>query len=237
MSEPPTEKTPLVLPPAIAEDFAKWQAKKAAVDAEVAPKDFGSLKEEFLAVMANLPETVEIPYHLTPEGERKAKFDQSCPPEFNHRIDRARLTNPVAFDAVAQWDGEYPGVCATGKSGAGKSRAAWSALGRLWVREGVGFSWWPMRRLIKAIDEADGGLDGLMWRHQASRVFFLDDADKANWQFETTSESLFAFFDHIYRKNLPLIVTTNNGRKWWTDKMGEAFVRRMFDEACREVRF
>ncbi len=225
------------LPPALAADYERWKARKHSADGKAAPTTFADVKGEFIAALRNLPETVEIPYAYTEEGQRKAKFDDVCPREFNHKINRSLLPNAAAFDRVAQWDGHFPGPCASGSTDTAKSRAAWSALGRLWVKGGVGFSWWPVRKLIKDIEETNGGLEGLMYRHVASRVFFVDDADKINWQFESHAESLFAFYDLVYRKNLPCITTTNKDRKWWTNKMGEAFTRRLFDDACREVRF
>lgn len=192
-----------------------------------------ALKDAFAA----LPKNPVIPYAMTEEGERLEKFKKACPEEFFRKIDRTLLKNLTAFDAVAQWSGAFPGPCATGPTSCGKTRAAWSALGRLWVKESRGFSWWPVRKLISAIEEENGSLDGLMWRHSASRMFFVDDVDKFNLQFESHAEALFAFYDHIYRKNIPCITTTNKDRKWWTGKMGEAFTRRLFDDACREVKF
>jgi hypothetical protein len=225
------------MPPALAADYERWKARQNSADATKPPATFTDVKAEFIAAFESLPDTVEIPYAYTPEGIRKTKFDGVCPPEFNHKIDRALLPNPAAFDRVAQWDGHFRGPCAVGKTATCKSRAAWSALGRLWVKQNVGFSWWPVRKLIKDIEDSNGALEGLMYRHAGSRVFFIDDADKINWQFESHGESLFAFYDMIYRKNIPCITTTNKDRAWWAKKMGEAFARRLFDDACTEVNF
>ena len=192
---------------------------------------------ELKAAFATLPENPVIPYELTPEGARLAKFKNACPEAFYHAIDRSKLKNAAAFDRVALWDGSFPGPCATGPTSCAKTRAAWSALGRLWVKENLGFSWWPVRKLLTAIEEANGSLDGLMWKHSASRIFFVDDADKVNWQFESNTEVLFSFYDYIYRKNIPCITTTNKDRAWWADKMGDAFARRMFEDACFTVKF
>lgn len=189
------------------------------------------------AAFATLPETPVIPYALTPEGERLAKFKNACPEEFFRKIDRTLLKNLPAFDAVASWDGSFPGPCAVGPTSCGKTRAAWSALGRLWVKNSLGFSWWPVRKLLSAIEEDNGSLDGLLWKHSASKILFIDDADKTNWQFESKTEALFAFYDYVYRKNMPCITTTNKDRKWWSNKMGDAFTRRLFEDACREVKF
>jgi hypothetical protein len=201
------------------------------------PQPMSEFAVELKALLAKLPENPQIPYRLTPEGERLAKFKHACPEEFFRGIDRTQLKNPVSFDLVAKWDGSFPGPCATGPTCFSKTRAAWSALGRLWVKQSVGFSWWPVRKLITAIGDENGSLDGLLWKHSASKILFVDDVDKTNWQFESNAEALFAFYDHVYRKNIPCISTTNKDRKWWSNKMGDAFARRLFEDACREVKF
>jgi len=68
---------------------------------------------ELKAALATLPENPVVPYELTPEGERMAKFKNACPEEFLQRINRTLLKNPAAFDRVALWDGKFPGPCAT----------------------------------------------------------------------------------------------------------------------------
>lgn len=229
---------PKPLPPHIADDYARWQAKRASQpDGDTAPADFDAVKRQLLELFDKAPERVEIPYHLTPEGERWAKFKAACDPEFHPKIDYARVKNRHAFDLVANWSGKFPGPCATGPSGTGKTRAAWWALRQLWVKQGIGFSWWPVRKLIQNIEDCGGSLEGLMYRHQASRIFFVDDADKLNWQYESHAEALFAFYDFVYRQNFPCITTTNKDRQWWVTKMGEAFTRRLMDGACFEVSF
>jgi hypothetical protein len=34
-----------------------------------------------------------------------------------------------------------------------------------------------------------------------------------------------------------VITTTNKDRQWWADKMGDAFARRLFDDAHFAVQF
>ena len=68
-------------------------------------------------------------------------------------------------------------------------------------------------------------------------MLFVDDIDKINWQFESQVALLWSFYDWIYRTKKPCITTTNQSREWWTEKMGAAFARRLFDDAQRPVRF
>lgn len=86
-------------------------------DAEVnaTTKDVADIdwKEAVQSACANLPEHVERPYALIPEGERFAAFKRICPPEFMHRIDRTLLPNPEAFDAIASWSGACLGLSAS----------------------------------------------------------------------------------------------------------------------------
>jgi len=193
----------------------------------------------FEAAIAHLPESVTIPYELTDEGQRLAKFKRVCPPEFCVKIDRAKLNHAAPFDNVAQWDGRFKGPCAVGGTGSGKTRAAWSALGRLYVRENKPFAWFPVKRLMSEIAwyVEHGQTDAFFRGYDMFSVLMVDDVDKINWQFESNQEALFAFYDWIYRSNKPCITTTNQTAKWWANKMGDAFTRRLFDDAHFAVKF
>ena len=68
-------------------------------------------------------------------------------------------------------------------------------------------------------------------------VLFVDDADKFNTQFDSEGAAIFAFYDWIYREHRPCITTTNKDREWWSNLIGEAHTRRLFDDAHFEVRF
>lgn len=196
-------------------------------------------KSEFLAICAQLPEKVELPYHLTPEGERLAKFKRTCPDEFRVRIEHHRLKNPTGFKQAAEWNGQFPGPCCVGVTGGGKTRAAWSALGRLYVKENKSFAWFPVKRLVTEFEryESYNAADEFFRTYDFFGVLMVDDLDKINWQFESQGQALFAFYDWVYRTKKPCITTTNKGRDWWLRKMGDAFVRRLFDEAHFTVTF
>lgn len=198
-------------------------------------------RQTFRTAVAGLPDEVTVPYERTPEGERLARFRRVCDEEFMQRIDRAQLSDPAAFDAVAGWDGTFPGPLAVGGTGAAKTRAAWSALGRLMVKEGRGFAWFPAKRLIAELARYEkANIADEFWRYYGAHNFpilFVDDVDKINWQFESEAAALFQFYDWIYRKKRACITTTNRDEAWWTKGMGEAFVRRMFRDAHRPVRF
>lgn len=187
-----------------------------------------------------LPETAPpLPYEMTSEGIRMDAFRELCPEEFCQKPDRARLPDATAFDQVAQWNGGFPGPLATGATERAKTRAAWSALGRLHVKEGKSFAWFPVKRLIteflryESKDAADQ-----FWRYYGNYdLLFVDDVDKINWSFDSESAALFQFYDWVYRERRPCITTTNRGQQWWTEKMTEAFARRLFKDAHYPVVF
>lgn len=217
----------------------RWAPKKRAIPEAEAISQFAAARAALLSSLALLPETVTLPYHLTPEGERWAKFKRVCDEMFLGKLDLAKVLNRAAFDRIAAWDGSFPGPCATGPTGLGKSWAAWYALRQLYVTNGRTFAWFPVRRLVTELaryEKADCS-DEFFRTYNFHRVLFVDDIDKINWDFESHGQMLFAFFDWIYRTKKPCIITTNRDRKWWAAKMGDAFVRRIFDDAHFEVKF
>ena len=206
----------------------------------LASNPFDVCRAQFMAACAALPDTPTPPSAVQlAEVKRLAVFRSVCDAEFLKRIHRAELPDTVAFDRVAQWPGPYPGRLATGATGAAKTRAAWSALGRLYVRENRPFKWYPVRALVKALDdEENAGFGADFFRHLGHYpILFIDDIDKINWQFDSTKQQLFAFYDWIYRTRKPCLTTTNKDRAWWANMMGEAFARRLFAEAHETVEF
>ena len=171
--------------------------------------------------------------------ERLAKFRNICPPEFGQKINRSLLKNAAAFDQMTAWDGKFPGPIATGGTGGSKSRAAWSILGRLHVTEQRSFAWFPVKRLVAELNRYESkNLADEFWRMNKNfNVLFVDDLDKFNAQFESEGAALFQFYDWIYREHIPCITTTNKSRVWWTKLMGDAFARRLFEDAHFEVKF
>jgi len=227
--------------PEMQADYAKWCARKSERDAKDPDKLFAETISSLKATFSQLPETVTIPYELTPEGERLRRFKEYCEPEFLHKIDRNQLANHTAFDRVASWDGSFPGPLAFGPTGTAKTRAAWSAMGRLFVKEGKNYAWFPVKRLLTEFARYEAkDLADEFWRQYSPgffRVLMVDDADKINWQFESEMSALFQFYDWVYRSRICCITTTNKNRQWWADHAGDAFVRRFFDEAHFAVAF
>jgi hypothetical protein len=233
---------PAQLPAHIQTDYERWLERKNRPKEAPRVYDGQGLGEEMKRALreafAKLPDHVEIPYELTPVGERMAKFKAVCPPEFMFKIDRARLPNPAAFDRVAQWNGQYPGPLASGGTGSAKTRAAWSALGRLGVRENRGFTWFTTKRLTESYFEyhMDGEPERFWRRLNGYHVILFDDLDKLEMN-DRNATMVFELYDWIYRERRPVITTTNRDREWWVNKMGDAFVRRLFDEAHFYVQF
>jgi hypothetical protein len=241
--------------PEMQNDIAHWQQSEREKRERLEAKNraagtFEEVRENLRAAFAQLPDRVDVPFHLTPQGQRWSKFKVVLQdsPEFVEKIDRAKLPNKEAFDAVAKWDGEFPGPLAFGETNTAKTRAAWSALGRLYVREprwvdGIevarSFAWFPVRRLVTELaryEEAECAAD-FFRMSDFHWMLFVDDIDKLNWQFDSEKTALFAFYDWVYRHHKPCITTTNKDRRWWADKMGDAFARRLFDDAHFAVQF
>jgi hypothetical protein len=201
--------------------------------------EFQKARDALAAKLAELPEKVEIPYDKTPEGERLARFMPVCPAKFHAPVDYKLVKRRAPFDRVLNWDGRFPGPAATGTTGFGKTFASWWALRRLYVKEDRQFAWFPARRLVSELEryETAGHSDEFFRTYDYYHILFVDDIDKINWDFESHAQLLFSFLDWVYRKQKPCILTTNRDRKWWAAKSGDAFVRRLFDDACFEVEF
>lgn len=230
-----------------ANDFARFVDRETrAIGAKSARRGDGLTWDEVLAQLSTLPPLTPEEHALaekrraeSEQVERLARFRRVCPPEFMQKIDRTKITHLQSFDAVAQWNGAFPGPLAFGRTGSAKTRAAWSVLCRLYVTQGRSFAWFPVKRLItelKRYEEKD--IADEFWRmYRGFNALFVDDLDKINWQFESEGAMLFQFYDWAYRENIRVITTTNKGRQWWAEKMGDAFARRLFDEAHFSVCF
>ena len=112
-------------------------------------------------------------------------------------------------------------------------------MGRLWVKGAKPFAWFPVRRMVTELERYDksGSPDEFFRAYSFFKVLMVDDADKINWAFESHGQMLFTFYDWIYRNRIPCITTTNKSRKWWADAMGDAFARRLFNDAHFAVEF
>lgn len=222
-------------------DYARWCQKQKEKSDGTSKETFAEAKLSLIRAFESAPDKVAVPYELTPQGERLARFRRVCDPEFMQRIDRTKLKNHQAFDSVANWDGKFPGPLAQGKTGTAKTRAAWSAIARLWVTEGRAYAWFPVKRLITEFtrfESKDLADEFFKWYGEPRfNLLLVDDADKINWQFESEAGILFQFYDWIYRSKMPCITTTNRNRAWWMNHAGDAFVRRLFDDAHQEIEF
>lgn len=226
------------------DDYCKRRDRR--LETKGSPKGEGIEMSDLVGKLASLPpeteeEKAEREKKLaaTIRADRYATWRRVCPPEFQPKVDRSLLRNPTAFDKVAAWDGAFPGVLATGGTGTGKTRAAWIGLGRLIVNEGRSLAWFPVARLVAEYEryEKIDLLDEFFRRYAGFNVLFVDDLDKINWQFESETKALFAFYDWVYRERRPCLTTTNKDRAWWAERMGDAFARRLFDDAHLAINF
>jgi DNA replication protein DnaC len=233
---------PVDKPPGVSD--ADWAAYNRRLDQRAARrKAEPTLFEDLADKLAALPPETEADRAEREKAvrgllraDRFAGFKRVCPEEFAGRIDRARLKNPAAFDAVAKWDGSFPGPLAHGPTGGSKTRAAWSALARMIIEDGKTLVWFPVSRLIEKIEAVENP-DEFYRAQRRFDLLLVDDLDKINWQFESQTSTIFQFYDWVYREHRPCVTTTNKDRKWWADKMGDAFARRLFDDAHRAIAF
>lgn len=238
----PPSRTPEMTPEERAADIAQWSKRQAErANVRSARRGDGIDTDELLRIAReNLPDVAPpLPYEYTDEGKRMARFRQICPVEFMQKVNRGMLKNPEAFDRAAAWDGSFRGPLLCGPTGTRKSGAAWSCLGRLFVQGGQEFAWWPVKKLMADIEEyEEQNMAEAFWR-KYSRIplLMVDDVDKINWSFPSQPAALFAFYDWIYRDHRPCVTTTNKDRAWWAERMGDAFARRLFDDAHNEVNF
>lgn len=196
-------------------------------------------RTQLLSAIAQLPDKVEVPYEYTPEGQRMDGFKRVCPEKFKQRIRRELLPDPIAFDRVALWDGSFPGPMAYGGADTAKTRATWSALGRLYVRQNKPFAWFPIKRLITEMAGYDetGSLHDFFRKYAHFSILMVDDCEKFNWDFGSNAELFFAFYDWIYREERPCISTSNKDAEWFADKAGEGVARRLFKDGHFAVEF
>lgn len=214
-----------------------WQNRqRPKVDPE---SEFAKTRAALLETFAAAPEKVEIPYELTPAGERFARFKNVCDEKFLVTVDPAQIRCRPAYSRMMNWTGTFPGPCCTGPTGIGKTFAAWQSLRKLYVDSNMPFAWFPVRRLVAELEryEKAGHADEFFRTYDFFKILFIDDLDKINWDYESHAQLLFSFLDWVYRKKKPCVVTTNRDRAWWKAKAGDAFVRRLFDDGFKEVEF
>lgn len=214
---------------------AKWMAEQA----EKKANDFDAVRQRLIESFRTAPDSVDVPFEKTAAGERSANFLKVCDEKFRAAIDPLLVKDPRAFALVSQWDGKSPAPIATGPTGLGKTFACWVALRNLYVRSNRAFVWFPVKRLVTELEryEKKDAAEDFYRMTDMLPIVFVDDLDKINWDFESQAQLLFSFFDWVYRTKKPCLVTTNRDRAWWRNKAGDAFVRRLFDEACSEVVF
>ena len=175
--------------------------------------------------------------HLTLQ-DRAQKFHRACPEEFKAEIDQDRLPDAPAFQKIADWSGAYPGPLGYGPTNTAKSRAVWVALKRLCIKEAQTFTWCTAKQMAERYFKwhMDGEPERFWQFFTMTQISFIDDIDKLELN-DRNSGVLFEFYDWAYREHRPVAGTTNRSREWWLEHMGEAFTRRMFDDAHQAIEF
>lgn len=116
--------------------FEEW-AEDADRRAEAGTVDASTIRAEYADRLAEA---------VRRSGEAKAAdaelhLVRLIAPEYRKPIDRDRLRNPAAFDAVQAWrpEGDRPGLLCAGDTGRGKTRAVFARLAALHRAEGLAF--------------------------------------------------------------------------------------------------
>ncbi len=227
-------------------DFKQWVESEARKLETKSAKREGMEWDDVKALIGTLPPETEeerkdraTRHHEAETAIRLASFRRICPPEFFQPVENRLLTDIEAFEKCASWNGASPGILAGGPTGSSKTRACWQALGRLFVHERKSFAWFPVKRLITEFVryESKDLAEEFYRNYRNYDILFVDDLDKFNVQFESEGAALFQFYDWVYRDHRPCLTTTNKSRQKWSDLMGDAFARRLFDDAHRPVIF
>jgi hypothetical protein len=127
---------PRDLHPAAVAAFEEW-AEDADRRAEAGTVDAATVRAEYAPRLAEA---------IRQSGEAKAADAERhlvrvIAPEYRKPIDRDRLRNPAAFDAVQTWrpEGDRPGLLCAGDTGRGKTRAVFARLAALYRAERLAF--------------------------------------------------------------------------------------------------
>lgn len=175
------------------------------------------------------------------------RWNALCPSEFRTleeggRTDVARLLREFpAVQTVIDHDfttGE--GLIVKGRTGSGKSRAAWRLLRRAFDR-GKTLVALTSGEFDREARDAGGNFTLTAWVDRLAKadILFVDDLGKAPWT-PATVGIWFDVLDGRYRDGRPIVVTTNlDGAALVTQlrigpDLGEPMLRRM-RETCRQV--
>jgi predicted ATPase len=166
-------------------------------------------------------------------------WEKLCPHAYQH-TDRERILSKPWAREVVNWQYEPKGLCLVGKTGVGKSRAAWLLLQRLFD-EG---------KKIKALDSqtfrsanTQAAMDGETetWIRSLSRVDVLlfDDFGQMRVT-DAAAESLLAVVSKRTENGNPMIITTQYtghelSSQFEREHLGEA-IRRRIGEFCHVIK-
>jgi DNA replication protein DnaC len=182
--------------------------------------------------------------------DRIWRFATACPPllrrsDWNHPGMHA---NRASIDHVRSWqpNGQGRGLLLTGPTGLGKSRAFWSLLHRLMVREGHDAEIWAAADFFRELQNqvSYGRDDSRRWLRQRAEapIFAIDDlgqqailSARADW----AEAVFFDLIDKRMSQRRPMIITTNLTARDIAGShglRGDPLLRRLLD-ACEVVKF
>jgi DNA replication protein DnaC len=187
-----------------------------------------------------------IGFELAAKGVRQGKFTGSsetdrplCPIEFQE-YDNQLLSNPKKFSEIANYAFSRIGLLVVGETGAGKTRAIWQLLRRIYVDEGKEFKFFTGIRFANEMqasyrmEDRSAWVDGLM----DVNVLAIDDIDKMKFT-ERMETEIFGIIDDRISNRKKTIITTNISGDELIARMpivGEPLVRRL-REFCEVIKF
>lgn len=172
-------------------------------------------------------------------SEREAAWNRLCPPIYRD-TDIDRLPRPAEAIRVTAWEYNPKGMILHGPTRAGKSRAAWLLMRRLYDEgktitafDGIGW-FFAVGSAFRDMEKAEGWLDGLT----RCDVLFLDDIFRGRVT-DAQDLALWGALERRTANRKPVIITTNATSGTLETKTGEqlAPIISRLREFCDDVAF
>jgi len=147
-------------------------------------------------------------------------FTVLCPKAFNTKIDMEKLPNKTAFEALMQWDGDFPGPLCIGATGTGKTLCAWAVISKLAATAAYRVYATRPSDLISKVKSF--GISYSFKRHLDRYDFiFMDSLEVFDFRDKESEQIVAEFYDYIYTSMRPCITTCENPLTFLNTKPSE----------------